>query len=112
MGSNTMEEPGGEPGAYVGQLADHARRLQREAREAIARGDYTRASALIDDAELLAEDVHGLVDDFEHRETDRMMGHAAAEAEARRARPMPLRRPALGLAIGAGLAMSLALVEC
>ena len=109
-----MEEPGGEPGAYVGQLADHARRLQREAREAIARGDYTRASALIDDAELLAEDVHGLVDDFEHRETDRMMGHAAAEAEAeaRRARVMPLRRPALGLAIGAGLAMSLALVEC
>jgi hypothetical protein len=92
-------------------LADHARHLQQEARDAIARGDYARASTLIRDAELLADDVHGLVDDFEHREAARMMGHAAAEAQARRAR-LPLRRRGLKLAIGASLAMSLALVEC
>lgn len=102
-------------GAYVGQLADHARHLQREAREAIARGDYTRASALIGDAELLAEDVHGLVDDIEHRATDRLMGHAAAEAEAsdraRRLLAAPPRK-SLRLALGATLAMSLALDDC
>ncbi len=112
MGSSAS--PGG-PGAYVGQLADHARQLQQEARDAIARGDYAQAAALIGDAELLADDVHGLVDDFEHRETDRLMGHAAAaavaEAQARRT-PVPLPRKGLKLAIGASLAISLALVEC
>jgi len=105
MGSDSTRSEG----AFVGQLADHARQLQREAREAIARGDYARASALIGDAELLAGDVHGLVDDFEHREADRMMGHAAAEAQ----RPRPrLRANRLRFAIGASLAISLALVEC
>lgn len=98
-------------GAFVGQLADHARQLQSEAREAIARGDYARAASLIGDAELLAGDVHGLVDDIVHRQSDRMMGHAAAEAEARRPRPR-LRPRRLRLAIGASLAISLALVEC
>ena len=107
MGSDSTRSEG----AFVGQLADHARQLQREAREAIARGDYARASALIGDAELLAGDVHGLVDDFEHREADRMMGHAAAEAEAQRPRPR-LRLNRLRFAIGASLAISLALVEC
>lgn len=110
MGSETS--PGS--GAYVGQLADHARRLQAEAREAIARGDYDRASALIGDAELLAEDVHILVDDIEHRETDRLMGLAAQAAEAAAAarRLLPRPRRALRIAIGATLAMSLALTEC
>ncbi len=100
-------------GAYVGNLVDHARALQGEARDAIARGDYARAAALIEDAELLAEDVHGLVDDFEARETRRMIGHAAAEAEAH-SRPayLPAPRRSLRLAIGASIAMSLALVEC
>lgn len=107
MGSDSTRSEG----AFVGQLADHARQLHREAREAIARGDYARASALIGDAELLAGDVHGLVDDFEHREADRMMGHAAAEAEAQRPRPR-LGPNRLRFAIGASLAISLALVEC
>lgn len=112
MGSDATRQPG----AYVGQLADHARKLQREARSAIAQGDYARASALIGDAELLAEDVHGLVDDIEHHETDRLLGLAAADVAAadkarRGTRPAPSRR-GLRVAIGASLAMSLALVEC
>lgn len=113
MGSDTS----GEPGAFVGRLADQARRLQREARSAIARGDYARAEALIGDAEMLAGDVHGLVDDIEHQQADRLMGHAAADAVAqdrrrrrRRARFAP--RHGWRVAIGASLAMSLALVEC
>jgi hypothetical protein len=113
MGSDLSNDRGGEPGAFVGRLADQARKLQREARRAIAQGDYSRASALIGDAELLAEDVHGLVDDIEHRETDRLIGHAAAETEARiRPAAVPLPRRRLRLAIGASLAMSLALTEC
>ena len=113
MGSDATRQPD----AYVGQLANHARKLQREARNAIAQGDYARASALIGDVELLAEDVHGLVDDIEHRHTDSLMGLAACEAAAaakasrRRARfAMPTRR--VRMALGTGLAMSLALVEC
>jgi hypothetical protein len=115
MGSNASQGPaGGSGGAYVGQLAEHARKLQGEAREAIARGDYSRAAALIGDAELLAEDVHGLVDDIEHRAADRMMTAAAREA-AGRAQGSGTRsgsRRGLRVAIGASLAMSLALVEC
>ncbi len=106
MGSDSSREEG----AFVGQLADHARRLHGEARAAIAVGDYARASALIGDAELLAEDVHGLVDDIEHRATDRLIGHAVADT-AGRARRTGSRR-SLRMAIGASLAMSLALVEC
>lgn len=112
MGSDATHQPG----AYVGQLADHARQLQREARSAIAQGDYARASALIGDAELLAADVHGLVDDIEHRQTDRLLGIAAADAaaadRARRGSTGPLPRRGLRVAIGASLAMSFALVEC
>lgn len=110
MGSDATPEPG----AFVGQLADHARRLQHDARDAIARGDYARASALIGDAELLADDVHSLVDDLVYRDAARLIGHAAAETEARsRAplRPSPPRR-SLRVAIGASLAMTLALTEC
>ncbi|TAD77596.1 MAG: hypothetical protein EAY70_08260 [Sphingomonadales bacterium] len=105
-----------EPGAYVGQLVDHARKLQHEARDAIARGDYARASALIGDAELLAEDVHGLVDDFEHRETARLVDMTAHDvletAKASGSGRSLLPRRQLRVAIGASLAMSLALVEC
>lgn len=111
MGPNTSREPG----AYVGQLADHARLLQRQARDAMARGDYAHAAALIGDAELLAGDVHGLVEDIEHRETDRLIGHAAVDATVTmRARERNERRSTrrLRLAIGASLAISLALVEC
>lgn len=112
MGSDATRQPD----AYVGQLADHARKLQREARSAIAHGDYARASALIGDAELLAEDVHGLVDDIEHRQTDRLLGlaaqQAAAAGKARRGADAPMSRRGLRVAIGASLAMSFALVEC
>jgi hypothetical protein len=106
MGSDSSREEG----AFVGQLADHARKLQGEARAAIAVGDYARASALIGDAEMLAEDVHGLVDDIEHRAVDRLIGHAAADAGANETRTGSRR--GLRVAIGASLAMSLALVEC
>ncbi|PLK22505.1 hypothetical protein C0V72_14610 [Porphyrobacter sp. TH134] len=115
MGSDASSEPG----AYVGQLADHARKLQRDAQHAIAQGDYARASALIGDAEMLAEDVHILVDDIEHRQIDRMMGLAASDGAAaaktrlgrRRGRfTLPPRK--VRMALGTGLAMSLALVEC
>lgn len=113
MGSDSSRQPG----AYVGQLADHARKLQSEAKSAIAQGDYARASALIGDAELLAEDVHGLVDDIEDRQTDSLLelaaNDAAGSARARRRRSRfggPVRR--VGIALGTGLVMSLALVEC
>lgn len=111
MGSDATPEQG----RYVDQLAQHARKLQREARSAIARGDYARASALIGDAELLAADVHGLVDDIEDRQTDRLLGLAAQEqADAAARAREPRRSPALGLrvAMGATLAACLALVEC
>lgn len=112
MGSDTSRQPG----AYVGQLADHARKLQREARTAIAQGDYARASALIGDAELLAEDVHGIVDDIEHREIDRIMDLAAQDAaasdRARRSARWRLPPRRVRMALGTSLAMSLALVEC
>lgn len=113
MGSDAAPEAGG----YVNQLANHARRLQREARSAIASGDYDRAAALIGDAELLAEDVHDLVDDFEERQTGTLMG-LAVQAQAAAAPRAPRRRAILPphrrrrFAMGASLAMSLALVEC
>jgi len=112
MGSDTSRQSG----AYVGQLADHARKLQREARAAIAQGDYARASALIGDAELLAEDVHGIVDDIEHSQTHRLIGlaaqDAAAAAKARRRGRFSLPPRRVRMALGTSLAMSLALVEC
>jgi len=105
------------PGAYVGQLADHARKLQSEARNAIAQGDYARAAALIGDAELLAADVHDLVDAIEVRQADRLLGltvqaaETVTKAQPRRQRfALPARR--VRVALGASLAMSLALVEC
>lgn len=110
MGSESTRHDG----AFVGQLADHARRLQSDAREAIARGEFTRASALIGDAELLAEDVHGIVGDMERRE----LGDVAmlAAYDVRPAPPAALR-PAPGarrlrIAIAATLALGLTLTEC
>lgn len=112
MGSEAKRRPD----EYVGQLADHARRLQYEARDAIARGDYARASSLIGDAEMLAADVHGFVDDIEHRQTDRLLCLAAQDAAAAAGaanRPsQPQQRRGLRAAIGASLVMSLALTEC
>lgn len=115
MGSNTLPEPG----VYIGQLADHARYLQGEARAAIGRGEFTRASALIGDAELLAEDVHFLVCDMERREISGLAALTAYDVRSD-AVPQPCQRPddaapaprRLRIAIAASLAMSLALVEC
>lgn len=111
MGSDAS--PG--QGQYVDQLADHARKLQREARSAIAQGDYARASSLIGDAEMLAEDVHGFVDDIEQRQNDeiaRMAGSYQSAANEARELLTGVRLRKLGAAVGAGLALSLALVEC
>jgi hypothetical protein len=110
MGSDTTRLDG----AFAGQLADHARKLQGEAREAIARGEFTRASALIGDAELLAEDVHGMVGDMERRELGELAMLAAydvrpAAASVPRLKP-GLRR--LRLALAASLALGLTLTEC
>lgn len=104
-------------GGYVEQLADHARRLQGEARRALAAGDYERAATLIGDAELLAADVHNLVADLEHRQTDGLAAMALTEqatfAASRRRRlffALPSRRARV--ALGTSIAMSLALTEC
>lgn len=107
-----------EPGAFAGQLAQHARRLQGEARDAIALGEYTRASALMGDAELLAEDVHALVRDMERRELSDPAMLAAYDVRADAGSVVQLgtetaATPAqrLRVAIAASLTMSLALVE-
>jgi hypothetical protein len=106
-----------EPGAYVLLLADQARKLQREARGAFERGDYTRASALIGDAELLAEDVHELVGDIEHREMSGLMALAAYDVRAaagqdRKRFRLTLPSRTMRMALGTSVAMSLALTEC
>ncbi len=104
--------------AYVRLLAEEARRLQQEARGALEAGHYTRASALIGDAELLAEDVHHLVGDIERREFGCLM--TLDDYDVRDVAPlvpprsqMRLMLPSrnLRLAIGTSLAMSLALAE-
>lgn len=115
MGSETLPEPG----TFAGLLAGHARHLQREARDALARGEFTRASALIGDAELLAEDVHGLVGEMERREISALAMLSAYDVRPAAA-PLPNPDPAasappargLRFAIVASLAMSLALTEC
>ncbi len=105
-------------GAYVRLLAEEARRLQHDARVALDRGEYTRASALIADAEMLAEDVHGLVGEIEHREIGALANLAdydvralasPAPAQSWPQLAQPLRR--LRLAIGASLLIGLALAE-
>lgn len=114
MGSNT----GAEPGRYVGQLVDHASMLQRAARSALDDGDYARAAALIDDAEMLAEDVHALVDAIEERDSGALAALAAPRAVAVPAPEKPARPfftlppPRVRAALGTSIAMSLALTEC
>lgn len=114
MGSQELPEPG----PYIRLLADHARQLQREARAALERGDYVRATALLGDAELLAEDVHHLVADIERREIGELM--TLADYDVREAAlpvpalwqtrlALPSRR--LRIAIGASLLMGLVLTE-
>ena len=114
MGSREVPEPG----PYIRLLADHARQLQREARSALEQGDYVRATALLCDAELLAEDVHHLVIDVERREIGSLMTLAAYDVRET-ALPEPVRlqtRLALSsrrlrMAIGTSLLMTLALTE-
>lgn len=105
-------------GAYARVLAQEARRLQREARGALERGEFMRASALLADAELLAEDVHGLVFDMAPRDIGGDLALAAYDVRdaaqpaprGRRTRVMLAPR-SLRYAIGASLAISLALGE-
>jgi len=115
MGSNVAPQPG----HYVRQLVDHASALRREARRALQDGDYARAEALIAEAELLAADVHGLVEAMEERQTGEFVLLAAEQHAALAAGPGLRRRGMfsprsrkLGAAFGASLAMSLALAEC
>jgi hypothetical protein len=114
MGSDALQEPG----VYVWQLADHARKLQCEAREALAHGHYTRASALLGHAELLAEDVHALVAEMERHEIGGLASltafdvRAAAEPAstfAEASAPMQSRR--IRIAFAATVALGLALLE-
>jgi len=105
-------------GAYVHRLASEARRRQRAAREAFDKGDYTRASALIGDAELLAEDVHDLVCDMARCDIDTLtmlaafdVRNAGPTAASRKPRRLSLSPRGLRFAIGSSLAISLALSE-
>jgi len=105
-------------GAYVRLLADEAKRLQNEARGAFERGHYTRASALIGDAELLAEDVHCLVCDIERHEIGDLDTITAYDVRAMLLPQSPRHHPIFALpsrrirmALGASLFMSLALAE-
>lgn len=109
---------------FLRVLAEETRRLQREARSALAHGQYTRASALIGDAELLADDVHGLLGDLARCDLEAAL--ACAADDLREAPPSPpatpraapsgrapfvLRSRRLRYAIGASLALGLALGE-
>lgn len=95
-------------GPYARRLADHASDLQDQAREALLRGDTQRAALLIDRAQLLAEDVHGLVEDLEAREASDLLTRIG-RADAR---PVRRRLTRIGAMLGTGLALSVALVEC
>jgi len=114
MGSRNRSEPW----RYVGRLVHHASKLQRDACSALARGEYARAAALIDDAELLTADVHDLVDAIEACGSGALILLAASQHGATSARPKagrwilsaPPRR--IRAALGTSIAMSLALVEC
>lgn len=105
-------------GRYVGQLVTHASSLQREAHTALQQGDYERAAELIDDAEMLAVDVGALVDAMEERQIHDLMAlaaehHAGTVSSVNPRKPMfGPRSRRVGVALGAGVAMSLALVEC
>ncbi len=104
--------------AYVRLLAEEAKRLQQEARGALEQGHYIRATALLSDAELLAEDVHHLVGDFERYEIGELLTlddydvrELALPAPPRSQLRFALPSRRLRLAIGTSLVMSLALTE-
>lgn len=114
MGSQELPEPG----PYIRSLADHARQLQCEARSALERGEYARATALLSDAELLAEDVHHLAVDIERQEIGGLMTLAVYDvrevalpvpARSQTRLALPSRR--LRMAIGTSLLMGLVLTE-
>lgn len=99
-------------------LAQEARRFQQEARDALEQGHYTRATALIADAELLAEDVHHLASDIESRELGVLMTlddydvrDMALSVPPRARMRLTLPSRSLRVAIGTSLVMSLALTE-
>lgn len=114
-----MREQGSLPaGAYVCLLAEEAKRLQNEARAAFDQGHYSRASALIGDAELLADDVHAIVVDIERHEIGGLATIAAYDVRALPRSAPPRQYPRLALpsrrvrlALGASIVMSLALAE-
>jgi hypothetical protein len=96
-------------------LYDQAGQLRREARAAIEAGDLARARALTARAEQLAAEVGAGVDAMEQRQSDEVMLLVAAHHTRPSARRRPLlsrRARKIGATVGAGLAMSLALVEC
>ena len=92
--------------------------LQREARCALDQGQYTRASALLGDAEMLADDVHQLVGDMERRELSGLATLAAYDVREPALAAPPRKRtrfvlPSRGMRImiGASLAIGLAMTE-
>lgn len=108
-------------GQHLRHLADHARLLQREAHAALKQGDCERAEALIDSAHMLASEVGSLVDELEAHQTHdylRLLAEeqAAVDRFARRkpatAKPLVNRLKRIGPAVGVGLAVGFALVEC
>jgi hypothetical protein len=107
-------------GQHLDHIADHARSLQSEARAALQQGDFARAEALIECAGMLAYDVGSLVDELEERqlrdclqllaeEQAKMDDWANAGAAGKRASRRWLKR--ISAALGAGVAISFALVE-
>lgn len=113
MGSDVSPPSRGQ----VRQLYDQAAELRREARAAIEAGDLERARALTARAEQLAAQVGAGVDAMEQRQSDDVMLLVAAHhtrssaPRARRWLPGPSARK-IGAAVGAGIAISLALAEC
>ena len=108
-------------GQHLRNLEDHARSLQREAHAALKQGDCERAEALIDSAHMLAREVGSLIDEMESRQTQDYLRLLADEQAAvdRLARmkpattkPLVNRLKRIGPAIGVGLAIGFALVEC
>ncbi len=108
-------------GQHLSHLADHARSLQSEAEAALKVGDCERAEALIDSAHMLASEVGSLINELEARQTQdylRLLADEQATVDrfARRkpasARLLVNRVKRFGPAIGLGLAVSFALIEC
>lgn len=108
-------------GEHLHLLADHARSLQRDARAAIKQGDFERAEALIDSAQMLAREIGGLVSEMDAGYAQECLRQLADEQAAvdrftkrkpPSATPLVNRLKRIGTAIGVSLAGSLALIEC